>query len=156
MVDLIPVGGSYRTYYAKPNKEEHLYAPPYLIAHQLQELCNGVRLQLSLKPTFSDRIKIVASFLSVFLDIHPFENGNGRTGRIMASLLLSDDCTVCVPLVSCSWDLSRDTYLTSLREAQREPYSPGALARLIMESIVRVHRLACTALDLPFPVSNQS
>jgi len=113
-------------------------------------MCRDVRREISqLGPDdFIMRIKIVASFLSVFLEIHPFSNGNGRVARILTSLLLAKDSIVPVSLCGVN-STGRDNYLRCLREAQSEsPFSPCALARLILDNVRDGHRTVCLALDL--------
>lgn len=79
-------------------------------------------------------------FISEFLHIHPFENGNGRTCRLLFSILMAD--CVAVPL---SFFKSRKAGLTS-REEQRKCYvesleksrgsdiPPLAIVRYVIES----------------------
>ncbi len=94
-----------------------------------------------------ERIKIAATFLTEFLHIHPFTNGNGRIARLLISWLMADITIVPVPLLSSS--SARDTYLKCLRESRvTTPFRPDNLARLILESVVHSMRMACLCLDI--------
>jgi fido (protein-threonine AMPylation protein) len=81
----------------------NLYLSPALIAKSLATLFRNTENNLATIPCLiSDRehvekvIKIGAAFFLRFLRIHPFSNGNGRTGRVLLSMLLSG--FACVPI----------------------------------------------------------
>lgn len=128
---LIKDCGEFRSNNAKPYGEQFLYECPEKIESRMIKL-----FEATLKATnqnfnrVDNMIKIAAIFLSSFLTIHPFSNGNGRVARILTSLLLIPITTIPVLLNG------RETYLQCLREAQTsnglviEP-----LATFILENI---------------------
>jgi len=80
-----------------------------------------------------DCVKIGAMFFTIFLDIHPFSNGNGRISRLLLSLILSYSCIVPVSLYQCT--KCRDFYLNCLRESRTNSIlRPSALSAYILES----------------------
>ena len=131
-----------------------MYLMPALIAPRLEVLCRDVVHELGRAETegLLERVKVVASFLSIFLNIHPFSNGNGRVARILTSLLLSRDSIVPVSLRGSNKS-DRETYLECLRGAQRGSLQPDALARLILDNVRDAHRNVCLALDLNWTAS---
>lgn len=151
--DLLKDGGIYRTTWAAPSQEDWVYLVPEKISENLIKLCDSVRCQLNnerlTRPEdiFVNRIKIAATFLLQFLQIHPFTNGNGRVARLLTSWLMTDISLVPVPLLTNS--KSREKYLQSLRDCRyMNPPLPTNLARLIMESVVHMMRKVCFSLDI--------
>lgn len=60
--------------------------PPFLTPKEMQELTEWTREQFK-EQTFHPLL-IIANFLYEFLAIHPFQDGNGRTSRILTNFLL--------------------------------------------------------------------
>jgi len=62
----------------------------------------------------------VAIFIVVFLEIHPFQDGNGRLSRILTTLLLLRAGYVYVPYSSLETviEQSKDAYYLGLRKTQ--------------------------------------
>ena len=61
---------------------------------------------------------IIALFIVVFLEIHPFQDGNGRLSRVLTTLLLLQAGYAYVPYSS----------LESVIEQSKEALLPGAAA----------------------------
>lgn len=63
---------------------------------------------------------IVAIFVVVFLEIHPFQDGNGRLSRVLTTLLLIDSGYVYVPYSSLESviELNKEAYYLALRQTQ--------------------------------------
>lgn len=63
---------------------------------------------------------IVALFIVVFLEIHPFQDGNGRLSRVLTTLLLMRAGYVYVPYSSLESviEQSKEAYYLSLRQTQ--------------------------------------
>ncbi|MBX2819371.1 MAG: Fic family protein [Rhodothermaceae bacterium] len=63
---------------------------------------------------------IIAVFIVVFLEIHPFQDGNGRLSRILTTLLLLQAGYVYVPYSSLESIIenSKDGYYRALRQTQ--------------------------------------
>lgn len=154
-VKIMTKAGSFRKIHCAPAHENWQYLEPENIAKHLDKLCENVRneiikqqsTQLSHKTRLRDRIKITATFLVNFLQIHPFTDGNGRVGRILLSWLLSDIFVFPVPLFTHL--SSRKIYLDCLRKTRTSiPYIPKDLARLILESAAYSYLQVINYLDL--------
>ncbi len=76
---------------------------------------NETREQKRLHP-----LLIVAVFKAVFLEIHPFSEGNGRLSRVLTTLLLLQGGYGFVPYISLESALeqSKDNYYLALRQTQ--------------------------------------
>jgi Fic family protein len=63
---------------------------------------------------------IIAIFVVVFLEIHPFQDGNGRLSRILTTLMLLHAGYAYVPYVSLESviERSKDAYYLALRQTQ--------------------------------------
>ncbi len=63
----------------------------------------------------------IALFIVVFLEIHPFQDGNGRLSRILTTLLLLRSGYAYVPYSSLESviEQNKDTYYLALRKTQR-------------------------------------
>lgn len=136
---LVTNAGEYRTKSAKPAGEYYWYVEPDDIETKVGALFSSTRLLLAslgtnyTAPVCAQKIKIVASFLSAFLIIHPFSNGNGRVARLLCSNLLLD--VTIVPL-SITEPRLRGVYLDCLRDVQVDSYrQPTLLATLLLERI---------------------
>lgn len=64
---------------------------------------------------------VIAIFVVVFLEIHPFQDGNGRLSRVLTMLLLLRAGYVYVPYSSLESviEQSKDSYYLALRRTQR-------------------------------------
>lgn len=60
--------------------------PPYLVSKEMDELVDWYGNALSSKSKHP--LIIIANFVFEYLAIHPFQDGNGRTSRLLTNLLL--------------------------------------------------------------------
>jgi len=141
--------GTLRTKYMAPAGEDWIYLAPHLVPKALDTLCYNVRKALA-KTDSTDllgRIRIVASFMTNLLHIHPFSNGNGRVARLAVSWLLEDITIVPIPIIAS--ESGRVVYLDALRDSRHTtPFLPANLARLILESVHSTVRKAIFCLDI--------
>lgn len=72
--------------------------PPHLTAKEMHELVEWTRQQLAAH-TYHPLL-VIAHFIFEYLAIHPFQDGNGRTSRILTNLLLLQQGYGFVPYVS--------------------------------------------------------
>ncbi|KAI8842728.1 fido domain-containing protein [Chytriomyces cf. hyalinus JEL632] len=145
--DLIPNAGCFRQNWAGPSQETYVYLEPHLIESHLTALFTETVESLSKFDSLLSVVKITASFMTSFLHIHPFSNGNGRVVRLLIPLLLCKVSVVPVHVVATR--IGRNTLLQCLRESRYSvPFKPEALARLLLESIEEVGRHACFCLDV--------
>jgi len=59
---------------------------PFLVPKEMQELCDWVILEF--KKDEIHPLLIIANFLFEYLAIHPFEDGNGRSSRLLTNFLM--------------------------------------------------------------------
>jgi Fic family protein len=96
--DKIPLDtGEYRTE-SSSGGISSLYMEPGSIENGLEQLLIFIKREWVETKSVVERILLTAFFLERFLFIHPFKNGNGRTGRILFSILLQKDILVPVCL----------------------------------------------------------
>ena len=60
--------------------------PPYLVKKEMQELIDWY--EWSVKTKAKHPLILIANFIFEYLAIHPFQDGNGRTSRLLTNLLL--------------------------------------------------------------------
>lgn len=94
-------------------------APPFDTPQRMAELVEWVAEQDGdgiLHP-----LLVIAIFVVVFLEIHPFQDGNGRLSRILTTLLLLRAGYAYVPYSSLESviEQNKDGYYLSLRRTQR-------------------------------------
>lgn len=141
--------GNLRTKYVAPAGEDWIYLAPHLVPKALDTLCYNVRKALAKidRTDLLGRIRIVASFMTNFLHIHPFSNGNGRVARIAVSWLLADITIVPIPIIAS--ESGRIVYLDAIRDSRHStPFLPANLARLLLESVHSTVRKAIFCLDI--------
>jgi len=60
--------------------------PPYLTPMEVRDLCDWY--QWAITETFRHPLIVTANFIFEYLAIHPFQDGNGRTSRVLTNLML--------------------------------------------------------------------
>lgn len=129
--------GDFRTKKASANNMNYEYCEPDKLTEMLNKLFDETKRLLSDNNLINleNRIKIASLFFTVFLDIHPFSNGNGRVARILLSLILSENC--CIPVSLNCLKNYRQVYLKCLAESRiNNNYLPSALSAFILECIL--------------------
>src|SRR3989344_5098773 len=93
--------------------------PAYLTPKEMQEAVEWT--QNVLKERKYHPLLIVGGFLVEFLNIHPFEDGNGRLSRILTNLLLLKEGYFYMPYVSHEKlvEDNKPDYYVALRKSQR-------------------------------------
>jgi len=107
--------------------------PPFLTVKEMQELTEWTQRQFT-KETFHPLL-LIANFIYEYLAIHPFQDGNGRTSRILTNLLLLQHGYSFVPYISHEKlieDHKVDYYLalkksTATWKHEREDITPWVL-----------------------------
>ncbi len=106
--------------------EKHIGVDPLQIAIQLRQLLDDARYWIE-NDTYSP-LELAARFHHKLVYIHPFPNGNGRHGRIMADALL----TKLMDAPGIDWaggyklesmNERRDQYIAALRAADEHDYT---------------------------------
>lgn len=72
--------------------------PPYLTQKEMQELITWY--EWAIKERFKHPLILIANFIFEYLAIHPFQDGNGRTSRLLTNLMLLQNGYNFVKLVS--------------------------------------------------------
>lgn len=121
--------GVFRTVYVKPFNFNNTYLRPDLIEINLIKLFKTVQLDKTniTKQWFEE----AANFLSTFLFIHPFYDGNGRTSKLLMSLILQKIFIVPV-CVTCYHD--KLVFLKCMIESHQYQ-NLTLLSTLIIESV---------------------
>ncbi|MBI2430755.1 MAG: Fic family protein [Candidatus Levybacteria bacterium] len=93
--------------------------PAYLTPKQMQELVEWT--QEALRGKKYHPLLIVGNFLVEFLNIHPFEDGNGRLSRILTNLLLLKEGYLYMSYVSHEKliENKKPDYYVALRKSQK-------------------------------------
>lgn len=93
-------------------------ATPFDTPHRMAELVEWVAAREKDKGLHP--LLVVAVFVVVFLEIHPFQDGNGRLSRVLTTLLLLRAGYAYVPYSSLESviEQSKDSYYLSLRRTQ--------------------------------------
>ena len=91
----------------------------YLTPKEMYELVDWTKTALEQKKYHP--LLVIAHFLVEFLNIHPFEDGNGRLSRILTNLLLLKLGDVYMPYVSHEKLIedNKPDYYVSLRKSQK-------------------------------------
>lgn len=93
--------------------------PAYLTPKEMQELVDWTKKALKEKKYHP--LLIIADFLVEFLNIHPFQDGNGRLSRILTNLLLLKEGYLYMPYISHERlvEDNKPDYYIALRESQK-------------------------------------
>ena len=86
--------GKYRTgnmYVTTPNgKIEYVAASPFSVPGEMQKLYNDLEKLLNEKLSLQEVFFFASMLHLVFAKIHPYDDGNGRTGRLIEKWFLAD------------------------------------------------------------------
>lgn len=72
--------------------------PPHLVSKEMLELTEWTKKELTRKDAFA--LLVIANFIFEFLAIHPFQDGNGRTSRVLTNFLLLKSGYEFIPYIS--------------------------------------------------------
>ena len=93
--------------------------PAYLTPIEMQELVETTKNEL--KSRHWHPLLVIGNFLVIFLNIHPFQDGNGRISRVLTNLLLLKEGYAYMPYVSHEKlvEDNKPDYYLSLRKSQQ-------------------------------------
>jgi len=102
--------------------------PAYLTPKEMQELVEWT--QISLTEKSAHPLLVITNFIVEFLNIHPFEDGNGRLSRVLTNLLLLQQGFVYMPYISHEKlvEDNKPEYYLALRQSQRTFSAKGGSA----------------------------
>ena len=132
------IGGAYRMRNAFPHGYCFFYTPPQLIESEMFEWTDALTHQLdgANQMTLDQTFKLAAFAMFNFVDVHPYQDCNGRMCRLIASSLLAKSHHFAVhlePLVaSPDRRVWRDIYIGCLQACRQS--GPADLAALLVES----------------------
>lgn len=130
--------------------------PAFLTPKEMQELIewtNTAFLEKEFHP-----LLVIGNFIVEFLNIHPFEDGNGRLSRVLTNLLLLQHGYVYMPYVSHEKlvEDNKPEYYLALRQSQKsfrtdhesiEPFVHFFLNVLLMQTAQAVDLLSTKQLE---------
>ncbi|MFA5124626.1 MAG: Fic family protein [Patescibacteria group bacterium] len=124
---------------------------PHLVVKEMGELVDWTKEELENKQINS--LLIIANFVFEFLSIHPFQDGNGRTSRVLTNLLLLKAGYEYLPYVSHEKLIedNKENYYLALNKSQRkrgksiEDITPWLV--YFLEIILKQTKLALGLLD---------
>jgi len=93
--------------------------PPHLVGKEMQELLAWYEWAIATK--FKHPLIIIANFIFEYLAIHPFQDGNGRTSRLLVNLMLLQQGYEFTSVVSHERlvEASKADYYLALNQTQR-------------------------------------
>lgn len=93
--------------------------PPPLVAKEMQGLIEETKKLLEKKEIHP--LIVIANFIFEFLSIHPFQDGNGRSSRVLTNLLLLKNGYEYIPYVSHEKlvEDNKNEYYLALNRTQR-------------------------------------
>ena len=134
--------GRYRQLDVKAAGTEYVYPPHYLLNDLMQEFTAWLKAaSKTLHP-----LEYAAEAHLRFVSIHPFRDGNGRTGRLLMNLLLLQ---AGYPIIVISNQV-RKAYIDAIIDAQQEGESDPLLNLVIdsaQSSLIETLQISATASD---------
>lgn len=93
--------------------------PPHLVGKEMSELLEAAIFLLDKKEIHP--LIIIGNFIFEFLSIHPFQDGNGRTSRVLTNLLLLKSGYEYMPYVSHEKFIedNKNEYYLALNKSQK-------------------------------------
>lgn len=143
--------GRYRQLDVKAAGTEYVYPPHYLLNDLMTEFVTWLN---SSETAVQHPIEFAAEAHLRFVSIHPFRDGNGRTGRLLMNLLLLRDG---YPIVVISNQVHK-AYIDAVVEGQQQNNPSPLLALLLnaaQQSLIEMLHILSTAQEsrgrgLPF------
>jgi Fic family protein len=144
--------GRYRTLDVKAAGTEYVYPPHYLLPDLMAEYVTWLNSDIA--KTLHPVVYATEAHIR-FVSIHPFRDGNGRTGRLLMNLLL---LRADYPIVVIRNQLRQD-YIDAIVERQQTNQNSNQLLTLVInatqEALIDMLRMLVTAEDskgkgLPF------
>lgn len=113
------------------------YVPPP--ADAIPELMKALALELNEKNKTLHPVHLAAYAHRRLVDIHPFEDGNGRTARLLMNLVLVNKgyCLISIP------PILRHEYIFALQQAQQARADDTAFVKLIAECEIEAQKDYC-------------
>ena len=97
---------------------------PNQIIQLIYQFVDNLNYKISNAKTYSDHIECLAFAHYEFIRIHPFNNGNGRTGRILMNLVALKFGYNPLELYHREGAVSRTVYIDSMKQADKGNFKP--------------------------------
>ena len=81
--DIREDAGAFKTVYNIIVGTDFMPTEPYLVPSELETWCHALEYRLNLSNTVEEKIEVIMEQHLRFERIHPFSDGNGRTGRAL-------------------------------------------------------------------------
>lgn len=120
--------GKYRSVPVTIQGAEHIPPQPYLLQNAMERLIEQNRLD---KENQTPALERIAKLHADFVGIHPFVDGNGRTGRLIMNLELMN-AGYSIAIIEPT---DRENYYNALANADKGDYQ--AITRLLKDSVQR-------------------
>ena len=127
------------------------YVPP--TADEVPGLMAGLVEDLNQRKDNTHPVLLAAYAHRRLVDIHPFQDGNGRTARLLMNLILVNKgyCVVSIPPVL------RHDYITALQQAQRSRNpSDAAFFQLICQCELEAQKDYCRMFRIKLPEQSRN
>jgi Fic family protein len=121
---------------------------PYLTSKEMQELLTWTNE--ALREKIFHPLLIIASFIMEFLAIHPFQDGNGRTSRVLTNFLMLKYGYDYMPYISHEKLIedNKDRYYLALNKSQKtKNYNITPWLSFFLEIILEQIKLAVKLSD---------
>ena len=122
------------------------YVPP--VAEEVPKCMAALVTELAEQQRKLHPVELAAYAHRRLVDVHPFQDGNGRTARLLMNLILINlgYCIVSIPPVL------RHDYIVALQQAQRENRpSDEAFLKLIAECEIEAQKDYCRMFRIKLP-----
>ncbi|KAI1361338.1 fido domain-containing protein [Xylaria arbuscula] len=126
-----------------------MFTPPKFVEKQMKELVDDLNAELNKarEEEKLDPFAFAAKYSMRFVQIHPFQDGNGRICRILLNVLLCKFAGIVVPIGETEED--RDEYIRIKKTSSEEAEDHGEYATFVLskcETRLRALKKKLTAL----------
>lgn len=113
----------FENYSILPSGKIKEYMKPHLVEEAVGQLVHNTNLQLSqinISKLDKHPIFIATTFHNIFLnEIHPFQDGNGRVGRILINMILLK-CNFPPIFIETNDNIEREKYINTIQECEQK------------------------------------
>jgi cell filamentation protein len=111
---------------------EFIPPKPHTLLHLIYQFINNLNFKISNSQNFQEHVETLTYAHDEFVRIHPFLNGNGRTGRILMNLVALKLGFKPIELYRREGN-NRKIYIDAMKFADKSDFEP--LAKLIREEL---------------------
>ena len=98
---------------------DHIYPPPYILEQGLKKILQ----RYNEKKQSVDPVEVAADIFYDFVSLHPFEDGNGRIARLLASHALESTGTPFAVTILTPHSRSRRHIIRAIRKREKNYYN---------------------------------